>query len=214
MRGGRLAGWSIRPLRALLLMAAWAAAEPAKGQQAGRLTGIVAGRAESEQAWSLPVETRTRSGMVVGAFLEGSTPLRWLRVRAEAGYVQRGGHVDTDIRGNALDGQVQSDYLTFRVEGKLGASVGPLHVYAAAGPGVDYLTRSRKDAVLAQVLVEGHPTVLTAGAALGAGVRAGRVVVEAEGRLVRGLTAAHSGPEASVTGRSTEVMVRVSWAGG
>lgn len=200
---------------AALLLAAWVVtAGPALAQNADRLTGIVAGVAESEQIWRPAVETDRRSGFLVGAFMDVRTPVTALRVRVEGGLVRRGGLVLGDFRSGGLDGEVQSDYLSSRVEAKVGGSVGPVHVFAAAGPGVDYLVQSREDAVLAQVLIEEHGTVITASAGVGAGVRVGGVVAEVEGRWMRGLTDAYRGSSATVRNRSLELVLRLSRVGG
>ena len=193
------------------LLAAWSVNPgPAVAQNVDRLTGIVAGLAESEQIWSPAVETDRRSGFLVGAFVDVRTPVTALRVRAEGAVARRGGLVLSDFRGGALDGEVQSDYFTFQLHAKVGGSVGPMHVFAAAGPGVDYLLQSREDAVLAQVLIEEHATVMTGSAGVGAGVRVGAYAAEAEGRWVQGLTDAYRGSSARVRNRSLEWVVRLS----
>ena len=193
------------------LAVAWVAgSEPILAQNTGRLTGIVVGRAESEQIWKPLVETARRSGFVVGAFVDVATPVTALRVRAEAALARRGGLVQSDFRGGALDGEVQSDYLSFQLQAKVAGSVGPVHVFAAAGPGVDYLVQSREDAVLAQVLIDEHATVFNVGAGVGAGVRVGALVAEVEGRWVGGLSNAYSGSSAMVRNRSLELLVRLS----
>ena len=193
------------------LFAAWAVgADAVRAQNADRLTGIVAGMAESEQVWSPAVDTDRRSGFLVGAFVDVRTPVTGLRIRAEAAVARRGGLVLSDFRGGALDGEVQSDYLAMGVQAKVGGSVGPVHVFAAAGPGMDYLVRSREDAVLAQVLTEEHATVMTGSASLGVGVRVGTFAAEAEGRWVRGLTDAYRGSSVTVRNRSLEWVLRVS----
>lgn len=195
------------------LLAAWFVnASPALAQNADRLTGIVAGLAESEQIWSPSVETDRRSGFVFGAFVDVRTPVTALRVRAEGAVARRGGLVLSDFRGGALDGEVQSDYLTFQLHAKVGGSVGPVHVFAAAGPGVDYLVQSREDAVLTQVLIEELATVLTATAGVGAGIRFGAFAAEVEGRWVRGLVDAYRGSSVTVRNRSMEWVLRVSRA--
>ena len=198
-------------LPALLILAPTIGMRPAAGQAAERLTGVFAGRIDSEQTWNPVVETARRSGFVVGAFVDVPTPLAALRARAEGGFARRGGLVLSDIRGNALDGEVQSEYLTFQLQAKLAAAVGPVHVFAAGGPGVDYLMRSREDPLLAQVLIDEHATVFNVVGAAGAGVRIGSALVaEVEGRWVRGLSNAYSGSAAKVRNRSRELVVRVS----
>ena len=229
---GRHGGWGVvwrdsgparaRP-RGLALMAALpaaavvvallAAVEPARSQDAGRLTGVFAGRTESEQDWSPPVETSPRPGFMLGAFIDTRTPAGALRVRAEGGFAQRGGFVSSDHRGEGLDGEVRSDYLTFLLQAKVAGSLGPLHIFAAAGPGLDYLVRSREDPVLAQVLADEHDSVLNVAASAGAGARLGGTwVAEVEARLVHGMTGAYSGTNVEVGNRSLEWMVRVSRA--
>lgn len=137
-------------------------------------------------------------------------PVTALRVRAEGAVARRGGLVLSDFRGGALDGEVQSDYLTFQLHAKVGGSVGPVHVFAAAGPGVDYLVQSREDAVLTQVLIEELATVLTGTAGVGAGIRFGAFAAEVEGRWVRGLVDAYRGSSVTVRNRSMEWVLRVS----
>ena len=198
-------------LTMFLASALVAANQPATGQNTGRLTGGFAGRTESEQLWSQPVETSRRPGFLFGAFFDVPTPVTLLRVRAEAGFAQRGGYVSSDFRGDAIDGEVRSDYLSFHLQGKVSGSVGPLHVFAAAGPGFDYLVGSREDPVLDQVLVEQNGTVFKVGAGAGAGVRIGDGwVAEVEGRWVEGLSRAYSGSFLSVRNRSMEWVLRVA----
>lgn len=205
------AGRRVATALAVPLLATWCvSARPALAQNVDRLTGVVAGLAESEQIWSPSVETDRRSGFVIGAFVDVRTPVTALRVRAEGAVARRGGLVLSDFRGGALDGEVQSDYLTFQLHAKVGGSVGPVHVFASAGPGVDYLVQSREDAVLAQVLIEEHAAVMTAAAGVGVGVRAGTFAAEVEGRWVRGLTDAYRGSSVTVRNRSVEWVVRVS----
>ena len=201
---------------AATLLLVWAAgAVPVRAQNTGRLNGVYGGRAESDLLWSTPVETSPRPGFLLGAFVDVRTPIPRLRVRAEGGFARRGGFVSTDTRGNPLDGEVSGDYLHFGVEAKLSVSLGPLHAFGAAGPGLDYLVRSREDPVLAQVFADKRGTILTAGAAAGAGLTVGRRwVVEAEARLTRGLTEAYSGAGLSVRNRSVEWVLRLSRAAG
>lgn len=207
--------WKSCAVLSMLLILPWATfAGPAAGQATGRLTGVFAGRIHSEQVWNPGVETAERSGFVVGAFVDVPTPLTALRVRADGGFARRGGRVLSDTRGNTLDGEVQSEYLTFQLQAKLAVSVGPVHVFAVGGPGLDYLTRSREDPLLAQVLVDRHATVFGVAGAVGAGIRVDRVVAEAEARWIRGLSDAYAGPSAKVRNRSLELVVRVSRAAG
>lgn len=201
---------------AATLLLVWAAgAVPVRAQNTGRLNGVYGGRAESDLLWSTPVKTSSRPGFLLGAFVDVLTPIPRLRVRAEGGFARRGGFVSTDTRGNPLDGEVSGDYLHFGVEAKLSVSLGPLHAFGAAGPGLDYLVRSREDPVLAQVFADKRGTILTAGAAAGAGVTVGRRwVVEAEARLTRGLTEAYAGAGLSVRNRSLEWVLRLSRVAG
>lgn len=187
------------------------AGAPAHAQDVARLAGAYMGRTHSEQLWSPPVETSRRPGFVVGAFVDVPTPVPLLRLRAEGGLVQRGGFVSTDPRGNPVDGEVRGDHLGFHLGAKATLSLGPLHAFAVAGPGLDYLVRGRQDPLLAQVLGEGRGAVLNVLAGAGAGIRIGRAwVAEAEGRWVRGLTEAYSGDRARVRNRSLEWTLRVS----
>ena len=188
-----------------------AVVQPAQGQNTGRLTGAFAGRTQSEQDWSPPVETSRRPGFMLGAFVDVPTPASALRVRAEGGFAQRGGFVSSDHRGEPLDGEVRSDYLSFHLQLKVAGSLGPLHAFAAAGPGLDYLVRSREDPVLAQAFQDEHASVFNVAAAAGAGVRLrGPWLAEVEARWVRGLTTAYSGSDLKVRSRSVEWVVRIS----
>ncbi len=196
---------------ALFALAVGVGIQPAAGQSTGRLIGVFGGPADSEQVWNPMVETAERSGFLFGAFVDVPTPLTALRVRADGGFARRGALVLSDTRSNPLDGEVQSEYLTFQLQAKLAASVGPVHVFAVGGPGFDYLVRSREDPLLTQVLVDKHATVFNVVGAAGAGVRLGAaLVVEVEGRWVQGLSNAYSGPSAKVRNRSLEWAVRVS----
>lgn len=194
----------------------WAAgAVPVRAQNTGRLNGVYGGHAESDLLWSTPVETSSRPGFLLGAFVDVRTPVQLLRLRAEGGFARRGGFVSTDTRGNPVDGEVSGDYLRFGIEAKLSVSLGPLHVFGAAGPGLDYLIRSREDPVLAQVFADRRGTILTAGAAAGAGLRVGRQwAIEAETRLNRGLSEAYSGAGLSVRNRSREWVLRLARVAG
>ena len=159
------------------------------------------------------METSRRPGFAVGAFVDVPTPVSFLRLRAEGGLVERGGFVSADPRGNPVNGEVRGDYLGFHLGAKATLSLGPVHAFAVAGPGLDYLVRSRADPLLEQVLGEGRGTVLNALAGAGTGLRIGRGwVVEVEGRWVRGLTEAHSGDRSKVRNLSREWTVRVSRA--
>ncbi len=190
-------------------------AAPADAQNLGRLTGGFAGRTDSEMLWSPPVETSPRSGFLAGAFVDVPTPVSHLRMRAEGGLTQRGGFVSTDTRGNAVDGEVRGDYLSLYIEAKVGASLGPVHVFAAAGPAIDYLLRSREDPILAQVFIEKRGTVLGAAAGAGLGLRVMDAwVIEAETRWVRGLTVAYTGSGLRVRNRSREWVLRLSRVAG
>lgn len=198
-------------LPVLVILASAIGGRSAGGQATERLTGVFAGLIDAEQSWNPLVETARRSGFAVGAFVDVPTPMAALRVRADGGFARRGGLVLSDTRGNALDGEVQSEYVTFQLQAKLAAAVGPVHVFAAGGPGVDYLMRSREDPLLAQVLADKHATVFNVVGAAGAGIRIGSgLVAEVEGRWLRGLSNAYSGPSATVRNRSQEWVVRLS----
>lgn len=201
-------------LSAMVILGSATGALSAAGQATERLTGFFAGRIDAGQVWNPAVETAERSGFVTGAFVDVPTPLAAFRVRADGGFARRGGLVLSDPRGNALDGEVQSEYVTFQLQAKLAAAVGPMHVFAVGGPGFDYLMRSREDPLLAQVLVDKHATVFNVVGGAGAGVRIGSgLVAEVEGRWVRGLSNAYSGPAANVRNRSRELVVRLSRVG-
>ena len=203
-------GWTLLATVALAV-----SGPPAHAQNTGRLTGGFAGRTQSEMLWSPPVETSLRSGFLAGAFADVPTPVSWLRMRADGGLAQRGGFVSTDTRGNPVDGEVRGDYLSVHIEAKAGVSLGPAHVFAAAGPVVDYLLRNREDPVLAQVFTEERGTVLGVAAGAGLGVRVMRAwVIEAETRWVRGLSEAYSGSGLQVRNRSREWVVRLSRVAG
>lgn len=208
--------WNMRILPTMTTVLAGtlaAAGPPAQAQDIARLAGAYLGRTHSEQLWSPRVATSRRPGFAVGAFVDVLTAVPFLRLRAEGGLVQRGGFVSTDPLGNPVDGQVRGDYLGFHLGAKATLSLGPVHAFALAGPGLDYLVRSREDPLLAQVLGERRETVLNALAGAGAGIRIGRTwVAEVEGRWVRGLTDAYSGSGLQVRNRSLEWIVRVSRA--
>ncbi len=203
-----------------LAIALWGAALAAgnvhalTAQSSDVWVGVALGRIESEQRWTPPVATSARSGFLVGAFLRVPTPVSALRIQAEAAFVQRGSFVLSDSRDtvratSAPMGEIRSEYLNVALQLRVEGSVGPVRIFAGAGPGLDYLVRSRQDAVLAQVVREEHAAILAVGAGAGAGVRVRGIAVELEGRRVLGLTDAWRGGSLTARNRSQEWIIRV-----
>lgn len=182
----------------------------ASAQDLGRYTGFSVGQTRSQQVWSPSVDTSDRTGFLVNYYTDLPSPLGPLRVRLGTGYTQRGGLVGGDFEGEALSGETRSEWLALHLELKLAQSIGPMHVFAAAGPAYGLHLRTRQDAVLAQVLFEERPNSFSVTASGGVGIKVSADrVAELEVRWVEGLTTTRSGSFVRARDRSLEIMLRI-----
>ena len=131
---------SLLLLSALSVTSVQAQAPGAGGSQS--VLGGMAGRVESRQLRDRGEESGTRTGNLVGVFVEVRTPVAPLGVLAEAFYAQRGGHFDVD-ETPGLQGQVQADVLGLTVAPTLRVGVGPVSAYAYGGLMVETPVRTR-----------------------------------------------------------------------
>ncbi len=173
--------------------------------------GVVAGYASTAGLWKPDADDRTVGGAVLGGYADARTPLRWLSIRVEVLWSQRGSDVVLPSTGPLpLMGGVRADYLTFSVRPRATREVGPARLHVAAGPVFEQLVRERVDATLGPTLNREVATVF--GVLAGAGVGTtlgGRWRVELEGRVYEGLSDAFSGDFVSARMRSFEAVARV-----
>ena len=172
------------------------------------MIGGLAGRVESRQLRDRGEDSDTRAGALVGAFVDVQTPVGPLSILAEAFYAQRGGRFD--LGGTSgLQGQVQADVLGFTVAPTLHAGIGPVSVYAYAGPMVETPVRTRFTEELSPAYRNPAGQVFAVTAGAGLAVRAGIWSVRAEARVVEELSAAFSGDAGDFRHRSKEILLRV-----
>lgn len=199
----------------LFVAGAMGASPPASAQAARTVLGVVGGVVDNEQRWSRPSETGRVKGALIGGFVIAPTGAGWLSIRLEGLYTQRGGDLLVNEGDEELRGAVRADYFTVSVHPRVSIPLGPVGLHVAAGPTFDQLVRSRLDPGLAQVLVDGSPTVFGVGAGIGVGgyIR-DRVYAEVEARVFDGLGDAYSGAFISFRNRSVEVVGRlgVPWS--
>jgi hypothetical protein len=185
-------------------------ASPSHGQ-IQRTVGFHIGRVRAQQHWEGPFSTSQANGLAVGVNVDVPTPVRYLGVRAELGYLRRGSVVWDD----ALDpdrehpANVRSHYLSVPIQGKLDLRLGPGALYLVAGPTFDLLLETQCSQDLCRLLYDEHPMVfsLTLGAGASFDVR-DTLRGEFEGRITEGLTDAYSSNSVSVQYRSIELLVR------
>lgn len=177
------------------------------------VVGGMAGGVVSRQIRDPGDASDTRTGGMVGAFVDVQTPATFLAVLAEVFYVQRGGRVD--LEGPAgLQGQVRADLLGFTLAPTLHVGMGPVSVFAYGGPMVEVplYTRSSAELESAYQTPAGGVFAVTAGGGLGVG--AGPWSVRVEARIVEELSPVYTGDAGDFRHRSKEILVRVGRIGG
>ena len=132
--------------------------------QGVRAVGGLVGWVEGRQLIARQDPSRARSGLMAGLFIDVASNASWLDIMAEAYLVQRGGYVPV----GKLVAEVEADYLAFALLPKVRFPLGPLSVYAYAGPNLDYHLRTQAGGELADVYRRMSPQVL--GIALGGGL--------------------------------------------
>ena len=183
---------------------------PAAGQTQ-RTVGFHLGQVRSHQLWTGPVSTETANGLSLGVNVDVPTPVSFLSIRAEFGYVGRGsvawnGELDPDRLAAA---EVRSHYLTIPILGKIWFRVGPVAVYVIGGPTFDQLLETQCTQDFCQVLAEERPTVLSVTAGSGVSVEfQSRFRGEFEVRLTEGLTDSYASSSSGIRFRSLEFLVR------
>ena len=188
-----------------------AGASPSAGTAEPSVVGVVGGWNLNDGIWKPDAGSERVGGIVLGGFVNASTPVGWFAVRAEILWTQRGLDVVDDAGAPA--GAVRADYLTLGVHARASRSVGPVRVHVAAGPTVDQTLRRRVDAQLGPALNQEVGTAF--GVHAGAGLAfpvAERYRVELEARWFEGLSDAHAGDFLSVRNRSFEIVTRVGVA--
>lgn len=183
---------------------------PATGQT-GRTVGFHLGQVRSRQIWSGPVSTETANDFSLGVNVDVPTPISFLSIRAEFGYVRRGSVVwDEELDpGRLATAKVRSHYLSIPIHGKFRFRVGPASAYLIAGPSIDQLLETQCAESFCRVLAEEKPTVfsVTAGSGLAFDFR-NRFRGELEVRVTEGLTDAYASNSSGIRFRSFEFLFR------
>ena len=176
--------------------------------------GLFLGHTSSQQLWSgdSRISAESASGVSLGAFMDVQTPAPFLSIRAELGYVQRGGlawddELDPDHTRSA---RVKSHYLSIPIHGKLGWDLGYLSAYLVAGPTMDFLLHTGCSSEICPLLRDDKPAVFAVSVGAGLGTEwADRYRIGAEIRLTEGLGNAYVGDLAEVRNRTLEILLRV-----
>jgi hypothetical protein len=174
--------------------------------------GVFLGKASSRQIWSSSFSSDRLDGLALGAYVDVRTPVSFLSIRAEAGYVGRGSVVrdpDEDPE-RAVEASIRSHYLSVPVHGKATAEVGPLSATLFGGPTLDLLLDSGCSVEFCQVLREEKTVVFAVAVGAGVGLDLGkRLSPSFELRLTEGLSDSYLGAQNSARNRSVEMLVRV-----
>lgn len=170
----------------------------------GGMVGYVGSRQLRDRA----DDSATRTGALVGAFVDVETPVGPLGILAEAFYAQRGGRLELGS-SPGQQGEVQADVLGFTVAPNLHVGFGPVSAYAYAGPMVEMPVRTRYTDELAAAYRNPAGQILAVTAGAGLGVRFGIWSVRAEARVVEELSPAFTGDAGDFRHRSKEILVRV-----
>lgn len=182
-------------------------------QSRGTRVGVVGGYGSTDQVWTPAMTTEPVGGVVIGAFVNASTPSDWLSITLEGTYTQRGGDVVVYLPGGPDEGSrsaIRADYLTISVQPRGTVAFGPVDLHLTTGPVLDQLIRSRTSAELRPELGDGRGTVFAWSAGIGAGASiTERTHAELEVRLVRGLGDAYDGDFVTVRNRSIEFVGRL-----
>lgn len=185
---------------------------PGGGTRDRGSVGVFLGKASSRQIWSSSYSTDRLDGLALGAYVDVRTPVSFLSIRAEAGYVGRGSVVwdpDEDPE-RAAEARIRSHYLSVPVHGKVAGKVGPLSAYLFGGPTMDFLLGSGCSVEFCQVIREERMAVFGVAAGAGVGLDLGeRFSTSFELRFTEGLGDAYLGTQNSARNRSTELLVRM-----
>ena len=183
---------------------------PASGQ-VGRTVGFHLGQVRSHQIWSGSISTETANGFSLGVNVDVPTPVPFLSIRAELGYVGRGSVVWDEVSDpeRLAAANVRSHYLSIPIQGKVRFGLGPLSAFLFAGPTLDQLLETQCTQAFCQVLSEERPTVLSVG--IGSGVSIDfrdRFRGDFEVRVTEGITDAYVATSSGIRYRSLEFLMR------
>ena len=213
---GRWSGPGRRSLPSLVLFGASLLAGVSSLEAQTQATrGLFLGRTSSRQVWSgaSRISTESAPGLSLGAYVDVQTPISFLSVRAELGYIQRGSLVWDDELDpdHTRSARVRSHNLSVPIQGKLGWELGPLSAYLVAGPTLDLLLDSGCSPEICPLLRDEKPTVFGVSVGGGMGMEVGNGIrTELEVRLTEGLGDAYLGEfGAGIRNRTVEVLLRV-----
>ncbi len=180
--------------------------------QSRKTVGLFVGRAQSRQLWGSALPTREVEGLAAGVYVDVETPVPFLSIRAEAGYVRRGTAArEEEEEGPGSEARVHSHYLTLPVLGMVGLQAGPVLLSGFAGPSLDTLLKTTCTPDFCFLLGEERRTVLNVALGGSVGFALGDLLwVHGEGRLTEGLTEAYLSELASVRNRSKELILRLA----
>lgn len=181
----------------------------ARAQGPTSIVGAVGGWVTNEQVWRSEYQSESVGGVQLGGFLNASTPVSWLVMRAEFMWTQRGGSVTGELNGDPVVGETRTDYLTVGVQPRVAVSRSRFELFAAAGPMIEVVLRNRFGSELAVALQE-VGTVYGVGAGLGIAARlTSSWHAEVEARVFEGLGDAYEGSFLSAKNRSVGFVVRL-----
>ncbi|MFC1660585.1 outer membrane beta-barrel protein [Gemmatimonadota bacterium] len=176
------------------------------------IVGVFMGKTSSRQIWTPPFASARLEGLTFGLFVDVQTPIPFLSVRAEGGYVGRGTVVWDQAQdpARAAEAKVRSHYLTLPIHGKAAVGWGPLAGYVFAGPTVDILISSECSSQFCQVVRGERGMVVNVAVGLGFGLEwPGGFRSDMEARITEGLSEAYLGDRDSARNRSVELLVRL-----
>ncbi len=184
---------------------------PSASGQVGRTVGFHLGQVRSHQIWNGPISTETANGFSLGVNVDVPTPVPFLSIRAELGYVGRSSVVWDEVFDpeRLAAANVRSHYLSIPIHGKVRFGLGPLSAFLLAGPTLDQLLETQCTQSFCQVLSEERPTVLSVG--IGSGVSIDfrdRFRGDLELRVTEGLTDAYVANSSGIRYRSLELLIR------
>jgi hypothetical protein len=144
--------------------------------------------------------------------LQIQTPLPYLSVRPELGYVQKGTVVEGEVGGpgSPARARARSHYISVSILGKVGHQIQNVSFFLLVGLSVDQLLETECTADLCQLLFDEQPSVLGVTAGIGASLAlANRFEGDMELRLAEGVTDAYRMTRFGARYRSLEAILRV-----
>lgn len=196
----------MRTLTTLMVSLTALAALPGSSLGQTLTMGLMGGSVESKQILQNADDSGTRSGILVGAFVDVETPTPFLQVLVEGAFVQRGGTFTLD---SGFETEVEANFLAFTVAPTLRFGTGPAAAVLYAGPTVETSTNTRSPGELnnAYASPSGQVFGVTVGGGLEVGV--GTWLVRGEARLLEELSSSFRNGSGDIRHRSTEIVVRI-----